>query len=327
MDLYAVLGLAPGASSADIKRAYRRLSRRYHPGINPGDRAAEALFRRITEAYETLTDPARRQQYDAGGKAPANSPARCSRSSSPGSISRSRRTARRRRRSPSCSPKCCIRSDRRTRGRPEAGRGSARHADRDVPGIDERGAAAGGGDAAGCLSRVPGHRQRGDAGRALSALPCDRARAMGARAHGVLEVVRGVRRDRPAAASAVRRRAARTGAWCRTEGIVGQRAAGDVRRHAAADRGEGARRPSWRKDRRSLRRWCTSPRTRCSAARGTICTSRCRSRCTRRCWRADRGAVARWSVQAHAAAGHAGRADVPRERPRRADAGRRHAAI
>jgi molecular chaperone DnaJ len=73
MDLYAVLGLAPGASSADIKRAYRRLSRRYHPGINPGDRAAEALFRRITEAFETLTDPARRQQYDAGGNAPANS--------------------------------------------------------------------------------------------------------------------------------------------------------------------------------------------------------------------------------------------------------------
>lgn len=74
MDLYAVLGLAPGASIADIKRAYRRLARRYHPGINPGDRAAEALFHRITEAYETLTDPGRREQYDAGAKAPANSP-------------------------------------------------------------------------------------------------------------------------------------------------------------------------------------------------------------------------------------------------------------
>ena len=73
MDLYALLGLAPGASIAEIKRAYRRLARRYHPGINPGDRAAEALFHRITEAYETLTDPARREQYDAGGKA-ANGP-------------------------------------------------------------------------------------------------------------------------------------------------------------------------------------------------------------------------------------------------------------
>jgi molecular chaperone DnaJ len=70
MDLYAVLGLAPGASIADIKRAYRRLARRYHPGINPGDRAAEALFQRITEAYETLVDPARREQYDTGGQGP-----------------------------------------------------------------------------------------------------------------------------------------------------------------------------------------------------------------------------------------------------------------
>src|SRR5918993_185852 len=68
MDLYALLGLAPGASIADIKRAYRRLARRYHPGINPGDRAAEALFHRITEAYETLGDPARRQQYDNGSR-------------------------------------------------------------------------------------------------------------------------------------------------------------------------------------------------------------------------------------------------------------------
>jgi molecular chaperone DnaJ len=67
MDLYAVLGLEPQASAADIKRAYRRLARRYHPGINPGDRAAAAVFQRITEAYETLVDPGRRRQYDEGG--------------------------------------------------------------------------------------------------------------------------------------------------------------------------------------------------------------------------------------------------------------------
>ena len=66
MDYYSILGLAPGASVADVKRAYRRLSRRYHPGINPGDRQAEALFTRITEAYETLVDSERRQQYDRG---------------------------------------------------------------------------------------------------------------------------------------------------------------------------------------------------------------------------------------------------------------------
>jgi molecular chaperone DnaJ len=72
MDYYAILGLAPGASVSDVKRAYRRLSRRYHPGINPGDRQAEALFRQITEAYETLVDASRRQQYDASGGAPRN---------------------------------------------------------------------------------------------------------------------------------------------------------------------------------------------------------------------------------------------------------------
>src|SRR2546423_12895829 len=69
MDLYSLLGLAPGASPADIKRAYRRLARRYHPGINPGDRAAESLYGRISEAYETLADPDRRRAYDAAGGA------------------------------------------------------------------------------------------------------------------------------------------------------------------------------------------------------------------------------------------------------------------
>ena len=52
MDFYVILGLGPGASPAEIKRAYRRLSRRYHPGINPGDRQAEALFERVTQAYK-----------------------------------------------------------------------------------------------------------------------------------------------------------------------------------------------------------------------------------------------------------------------------------
>lgn len=68
MDYYAILGLEPGASPAEIKRAYRRLSRRYHPGVNPGDRQAEALFERITEAYDTLSDPERRRQYDTAGR-------------------------------------------------------------------------------------------------------------------------------------------------------------------------------------------------------------------------------------------------------------------
>ena len=77
MDLYSVLGLAPGASSGDIKRAYRRLARRFHPEINPGDRAAEAMFRRISDAYETLVDPVRRREYDSAG-GPAVRPAEAS---------------------------------------------------------------------------------------------------------------------------------------------------------------------------------------------------------------------------------------------------------
>src|SRR5215510_12044502 len=66
MDLYIVLGVEQSASESDIKRAYRRLARRFHPDINPGDRTAEARFRQILEAYETLIDPDRRSRYDAG---------------------------------------------------------------------------------------------------------------------------------------------------------------------------------------------------------------------------------------------------------------------
>jgi molecular chaperone DnaJ len=75
MDLYALLGLSPGATPSDIKRAYRRLARRYHPDINPGDRAAETVYRRISEAYETLVDPDRRQTYDSAVGSPAQEPA------------------------------------------------------------------------------------------------------------------------------------------------------------------------------------------------------------------------------------------------------------
>src|SRR5262245_30381068 len=67
MDLYIILGIERGASVGDIKRAYKRLARKYHPDINPGDRMAAAQFRQIAEAYETLIDPDRRQRYDTTG--------------------------------------------------------------------------------------------------------------------------------------------------------------------------------------------------------------------------------------------------------------------
>jgi molecular chaperone DnaJ len=68
MDLYVILGLGRGATPNDIKRAYKRLARRYHPDINPGDRASAAHFRQIAEAYETLSNPDRRRRYDATGE-------------------------------------------------------------------------------------------------------------------------------------------------------------------------------------------------------------------------------------------------------------------
>ncbi|HJZ71179.1 MAG TPA: J domain-containing protein [Vicinamibacterales bacterium] len=67
MDFYIVLGLERGATLNDIKRAYKRLARKHHPDINPGDRLAEQKFRQIAEAYETLSDPDRRHRYDTTG--------------------------------------------------------------------------------------------------------------------------------------------------------------------------------------------------------------------------------------------------------------------
>ena len=88
MDFYIILGLERGATLGDIKRAYKRLARRYHPDINPGDRTAAAQFRQIAEAYETLSDPDRRRRYDATG-APADASSERRRSASRGSTSRS----------------------------------------------------------------------------------------------------------------------------------------------------------------------------------------------------------------------------------------------
>ena len=67
MDFYLILGVERAASVNEVKRAYTRLARRYHPDINPGDPEAEAFFRQATEAYETLCDAGRREAYDAHG--------------------------------------------------------------------------------------------------------------------------------------------------------------------------------------------------------------------------------------------------------------------
>jgi molecular chaperone DnaJ len=63
-DFYKVLGVDKSVSQADLKKAYRRLARQYHPDSNPGDAAAEARFKEISEAYSVLSDDEQRQEYD-----------------------------------------------------------------------------------------------------------------------------------------------------------------------------------------------------------------------------------------------------------------------
>jgi molecular chaperone DnaJ len=66
-DLYIILEVARAASVADIKKSFRRLARRFHPDVNPGDRTAEERFKRISEAYEVLSHPDKRHFYDENG--------------------------------------------------------------------------------------------------------------------------------------------------------------------------------------------------------------------------------------------------------------------
>jgi molecular chaperone DnaJ len=66
-DYYKTLGVGKGASDEEIKKAYRKLARKYHPDRNPGDKKAEERFKEISQAHDVLSDPDKRKEYDRGG--------------------------------------------------------------------------------------------------------------------------------------------------------------------------------------------------------------------------------------------------------------------
>ena len=68
-DYYDVLGISRDADAAAIKRAYRKLAKKYHPDSNPGDKTAEQMFKDVNEAYDVLSDPKKKKLYDQFGHA------------------------------------------------------------------------------------------------------------------------------------------------------------------------------------------------------------------------------------------------------------------
>src|SRR5499433_1625528 len=73
-DYYELLGVGRKASAKDIRNAFRKLARKYHPDLNPGDKAAEEKFKQLQEAYDVLSDSKKRQMYDQYGFYSENMP-------------------------------------------------------------------------------------------------------------------------------------------------------------------------------------------------------------------------------------------------------------
>src|SRR5437762_13261234 len=67
-DFYKILGVKKDAKPEEIKKAYRRLARKYHPDVNPGDKSAEDRFKQMSEAFDVISDPKKRKVYDRFGQ-------------------------------------------------------------------------------------------------------------------------------------------------------------------------------------------------------------------------------------------------------------------
>ena len=68
IDYYKVLGVDKNASEKEVRKAYRKLARKYHPDLNPDDKEAQRKFQQVNEAHEVLSDPEKRKKYDKYGK-------------------------------------------------------------------------------------------------------------------------------------------------------------------------------------------------------------------------------------------------------------------
>ncbi|HEY2456997.1 MAG TPA: DnaJ domain-containing protein, partial [Candidatus Acidoferrum sp.] len=73
-DYYELLGVDRKATAKDIRTAFRKLARKYHPDLNPGDKASEEKFKQLQEAYDVLSDTKKRQMYDQYGFYSENAP-------------------------------------------------------------------------------------------------------------------------------------------------------------------------------------------------------------------------------------------------------------
>src|ERR671910_608641 len=87
-DYYEVLGIKRDAKPEEVKKAYRRMARKYHPDVNPGDKSAEERFKKITEAHDVLSDEKKRKVYDRFGQYSENLADAAARGAGPGGASR-----------------------------------------------------------------------------------------------------------------------------------------------------------------------------------------------------------------------------------------------